>query len=485
MTDLTGSSPGVQTPVETTSKCWKAIRVPLYAVLTILSAALQSVSFKKAGYSLMSFPYIILLVVAFSFIPILFLFVFYIDKTYGILKESKTVEVKKTFAVLGFLNALNGVLIIFSNPHVSGIVQSALAQAVIPTTLVLSVLILKVSFSKFQYIGAFVVFVGIFVEFIPYLQTSAQQSSTVASNPFFVLTFCLGQLPASLSGIYQEIAFSKSRVNVVYMMAYSSLAQFIFLVVLAPVNFIPYFGNSTPQEFLQMFKNAFLCVANDYDGHSECQNAGLILACCIFSMLLTQIFQTLLVKVSSAATSVLVMTLITPVSSFAFTFHFLMGEHVEQISVVQTLALVILLIGIALYRFSDGLVEEFTSKSVQEDPQEKKSKLNNSAVAAVPNVKILEEGKGNKQNGDGILSGSGRRASSKPVLLPTRCGIINSEYTAGGFKKFDDWEGSIFIEATEYEYSLDFTSHSLEDRGSTPLLHAQHSKMLSRSYDGM
>ena len=204
MTDLTGTSPGVQTPIETTSKCWKAIRVPLYAVLTILSAALQSVSFKKAGYSLMSFPYIILLVVAFSFIPILFLFVFYIDKTYGILKESKTVEVKKTFAVLGFLNALNGVLIIFQNPHVSGIVQSALAQAVIPTTLVLSVLILKVSFSKFQYIGAFVVFVGIFVEFIPYLQTSAQQSSTVASKPFFVLTFLSRAVTGVIIGYLPE-----------------------------------------------------------------------------------------------------------------------------------------------------------------------------------------------------------------------------------------------------------------------------------------
>ena len=63
---------------------------------------LQSVSFKKAGYSLMSFPYIILLVVAFSFIPILFLFVFYIDKTYGILKESKTVGVKKRLLCLDF-----------------------------------------------------------------------------------------------------------------------------------------------------------------------------------------------------------------------------------------------------------------------------------------------------------------------------------------------------------------------------------------------
>ena len=132
------------------------------------------------------------------------------------------------------------------------------------------------------------------------------------------------------------------------------------------------------------------------------KNAGLILACCIVSMLLTQIFQTLLVKVSSAATSVLVMTLITPVSSLAFTFHFLMGDHVEQISVVQTLALVILLVGITLYRFSDGLVEDFTSKKTQEDPQEKK--LNNSAIAAVPNVKSLEEAKGNKQNDDDTFS---------------------------------------------------------------------------------
>ena len=119
----------------------------------------------------------------------------------------------------------------------------------------------------------------------------------------------------------------------------------------------------------------------------------------------------------------------------------------------------------------------------QEDPQEKK--LNNSAIAAVPNFKSLEEAKGNKQNDDDTFSNARGRASSKPVLLPTRCGIINSEYTAGGFKRFDDWEGSIFIEATEYEYSLDFRSHSLEDRGSTPLLQAQHSKMLSRSYDGI
>merc|ERR1719453_2831055 len=101
-------------------------------------------------------------------------------------------------------------------------------------------------------------------------------------------------------------------------MAYSSLAQFVCLILFAPVNFIPIFGGgTTPEEFIEMIKDAFLCITNNYDGHPECQHAGLILLCCIVSMLLTQIFQTLLVKVSSAATSVLVMTLITPVSSIA------------------------------------------------------------------------------------------------------------------------------------------------------------------------
>ena len=480
------------------STCWKIMRVPIYSILTVVAAALQAVSFKKAGYSLKRFPYVILLVVAFSFIPILFTFVFYIDRAYGILKESKTYEIKKTFAVLGFLNAANGVLIIFSNPHVSGIVQSALAQAVIPMTLILSVLYLKASYNKFQYFGAFVVFVGIFIEFIPYLTAienklpHEKHNSKVTSIPFFVITFCLGQLPASFSGVYQENAFSKARVNVVYMMAYSSLAQFVCLILFAPVNFIPIFGGgTTPEEFIEMIKDAFLCITNNYDGHPECQHAGLILLCCIVSMLLTQIFQTLLVKVSSAATSVLVMTLITPVSSIAFTFQFLMGEYVETISVVQAMALVVLLIGIALYRFADVIVLRLTSKSIN---GKKSMDMNTSpykehpAVEHFPAIRQLEEAEAMRQQAirDSIPTptSSRTRTSSKPILLPTRCGIINSEYTAGGFNAVDDWEGNIFIEATEYEFShLDSRPHSLEEKGITPLLYGQHDNMLSRSFD--
>ena len=122
-------------PETRVGKVWKRARVVVYSLLTITSAALQSVSFKKVGYSLEKFPYAVLLLVSLSFVPILFAVVWWVDRVYGFLPETKTFALKKTFFKLGFLNAINGVLIIFSNPHVSGIAQSALAQAVIPLTL--------------------------------------------------------------------------------------------------------------------------------------------------------------------------------------------------------------------------------------------------------------------------------------------------------------------------------------------------------------
>ena len=73
------------------------------------------------------------------------------------------------------------------------------------------------------------------------------------------------------------------------------------------------------------------------------------------------------------------------------------------------------------------------------------------------------------------------------MLMPARCGIINSEYTAGGFRKtsYTDWEGSVFFEATKYELNqLQFVSRSLHEKQSssnTYLLNPDDG-MLSRSY---
>ena len=69
--------------------------------------------------------------------------VFAIERYAKIAAEAKTWKYKKAFMLIGLLNGINGVLIIFSNPHVPGVTQSVLSQAVIPLTLGLSVLILR------------------------------------------------------------------------------------------------------------------------------------------------------------------------------------------------------------------------------------------------------------------------------------------------------------------------------------------------------
>ena len=133
--------------------------VLLYSVATIACASLQVVAFKTAGYSLGPYPYFILLAVSFSFCPIFFAVVAYINrKGDGFVEEVQTWRFRRRFAVIGILNALNGVFIIFSNPHVAGVTQAVLAQAVIPMTMGLAFLCVGARFSPAQYFAALIIF---------------------------------------------------------------------------------------------------------------------------------------------------------------------------------------------------------------------------------------------------------------------------------------------------------------------------------------
>ena len=255
----------------------------LYSILTITSASMQAVTFKSAGYALGPYPYFILLCVSFAFVPIFFLGVFIINYYGTILPAARSWSYKKSFALIGLLNGLNGVLIIFSNPHVSGVAQSTLSQFVIPLTLSLSVCILRSSFSKMMYMGAFIILCGVGLELSPSFVTSTSPPSPAlllssgsgsgsgGSGGWWAVVFALGQLPAALCSIYQERAFTQGvRINVVYMMAWSSLAQFLSLVLAAPLDFVPGFGNSASiAQFVESMKNATLCVANDLASDSN------------------------------------------------------------------------------------------------------------------------------------------------------------------------------------------------------------------------
>jgi len=415
------------------------VNVLIYSVLTIVSAALQAVAFKSAGYALGPYPYFILLAVSLAFVPIFFVGVAVIHRYGQILEAAQAFEYKKAFAAIGCLNGLNGILIIFSNPHVSGVAQSTLSQFVIPLTLLLSVIILRASFSRIMYLGAFIILCGVGLELSPTFaaspaklmleRSSSSSSSSSDDSGWWAVVFALGQLPAALCSIYQEQAFTKGvRINVVYMMAWSSLAQFVALVLAVPLDFIPGFGNSGSfSGFIANMRNATLCVADQLEGHEECKHAAFLLGCCVLTMLLTNVFQALLVKHSSASLSVLVLTMITPASTFCFTLPFLMGkDHTEVMSLLEWIALVVLMIGVIIYRYADVLERKLGANEDEDSTGG-----------------FGEMGSGNRSSSSGGGGGGGeqksrsrsnshQRQKSRPLLMSTRSGIINSEYTGGG-----------------------------------------------------
>ncbi len=481
----------------TGSSTKRNLLVLLYSVLTIASASLQAVSFKKAGYSLAKYPFFILLVVSFAFVPIFFSLVLYIElAAQGFVAEVRTWAYKKHFMVIGLLNGLNGILIIFSNPHVAGVVQSTLSQVVIPVTLSLSVAYLGASFSKMMYAGALIICCGVALELSPSISAALQHhpnSAAAAAGPsssgFWALVFLLGQVPAALCSIYQEQAFTQGvRVNVVLMMAWSSLAQFIFLVLAVPLDWIPGFGSTTPSGFTDEMHNALRCTLNELEGHPECASARGILLCCIATMLFTNVFQALLVKHSSAALSVLVLTLITPVSTLCFTMTWLMGsEHTEKMSSTQIVALAVLMAGVCVYRYADVTSEErVRAKSM--GSRDGSMAMATSSAAVLGTADAINDPspdiRTGRLRGIGSTGGRGRTNSDPtgsanvsvaaraaetdaaqrakalgaraPMLLSSRCGIIACEYTADG-NRGRKRQISILYEVSQSTFSLFFT----------------------------
>lgn len=431
------------------------IRVGSIALLLILCQSLQVVSFKRIGYSLGPYPYFILLSVSAFFVPIFTSIVVFIRVTGGpFVQEIVRCKYIMHYCVVGILNALNGVLVIFSNPHVGGIMQALLTQTVIPWTLILSCIYLKSRFSWAQYLGAFIAtvaiaFAGVFNSMLespgdnpgPHhndtslpnhsdLAGESGESSTLLSKIIWTLIFGLGQVPLAFSAIYQEKTFRKTQVNVFYMLQWASISQFVTLVIALPSNFIPWFGGMDPESLLHSMESAVMCVgmhnSSSFPLQPGCSSASLDLCLCVSFMLLSTLLQTMMVKYSSAALSAMAITLVTPVSAFAFTLSFLLGPHVEEFSWVQWIALALLMVGILTYR--------------QQQIREAICHRANSKYDSKQHP-LLDGVRNHSEDGDDELFYGRLRSCSiscaelegetiSPRLLNSRGGIITSEYTA-------------------------------------------------------
>ena len=113
-------------------------------------------------------------------------------------------------------------------------------------------------------------------------------------------------------------------------------------------------GGLKPEDLGGYMVNATRCFAGAAGTDPACATAAQHWTFCVLTMLLSNLFQALLVKYSSALLSTLVITMVTPCSAFAFTFPSLMGSHAEDMSWILWLSLLVLVVGVLVYRTGDA-----------------------------------------------------------------------------------------------------------------------------------
>ena len=77
----------------------------------------------------------------------------------------------------------------------------------------------------------------------------------------------------------------------IYMLALSSLSQFVVLLLATPTNFIPWFGDIAPDQFGSYMRNASICFAHAEGASDMCSSAATMWTFCVVTMLLSNLMQ--------------------------------------------------------------------------------------------------------------------------------------------------------------------------------------------------
>ena len=140
-------------------------------------------------------------------------------------KEERAVPQHK-FAVMGFLDGVASLMQVFAVTKIaSGALLILLSQAAIPTSMLISSLLLRTRYQASQYVGATVVMGGIVCVLYPSLSggVSGEGSSTLIWSGVMMLS-CI---PMALSSVFKESAMSDVDMDAMFLNGFIAIYQFL------------------------------------------------------------------------------------------------------------------------------------------------------------------------------------------------------------------------------------------------------------------
>jgi drug/metabolite transporter (DMT)-like permease len=335
---------------------WLSKNAPLlmWSLLCIVMTVGQVVSLVKLGLRVPKFSYFI---TAFGAVCFNVPFAIYCYANHFLYKtitpSMRAWNLKGWLFLIGLFSALNGVLIVFANPHVKGDTQTLLLQSNIPVVILFSIVFLGAKFQWNHYMSAVMVIGGVVISLVPDFEDSSKFQSHVG----WVFAFFCGSIPGVLSYIVQQHVFTKQEMDIGYLMFTSNVFQTISLVFLSPLNLIHGFGEvSSFRQLLTHFRDGTRCIfagehVLDDEGHPfNCENTLWIFLSFVMFYALSNFATAALVKYGNATYSILVSIASTITADVCFTFHFIMGDQTHSLSTFDLVALFVVLSGVVMYR---------------------------------------------------------------------------------------------------------------------------------------
>ncbi|RHX97678.1 hypothetical protein DYB36_002156, partial [Aphanomyces astaci] len=277
---------------------------------------------------------------------------------------------KRKFAVMGALDSVAGILQVFAATYLGGSLLILLGQAAIPVSMVISKVLLKTSYSWFQYVGALVVAVGILVVLGPSMRSVDGGDHNTAVWAAVMIASCV---PMCLSSVYKEIALGQAELDAVYLNGWIAVFQFMLSIPLSiPAAMI---GSPPvpPRDLPQNLYDGMRC----YMGHNtivdgphpdDCDKATLFVTIYILFNVGYNLLIILMLKFGSANLLWLAMTIMVPLGNVAFTFPF-MPEH-QPLHTTDVVGLVVIMTGLFVYRFLQDIVAARKSSAAESDLKE-------------------------------------------------------------------------------------------------------------------
>ncbi|XP_022100923.1 uncharacterized protein LOC110984752 [Acanthaster planci] len=299
----------------------------ILTVLTILTNLMMFVTLPLLNNTVNKYNdyYPVLLYSSIWFQPFFFGLVF-LNKYINPLAETKSSVSHKVMALLGLLNSINGVLVVYgADPRrTSGSLQALLSTASIPFTVIFRFILLRKGVGRGRLVCTGIVLIGLFIALEPEIFNIGGPTEPVAGavtgvmKVIWPIIFLLGFLPLGILNVLIERELKKDQTESLVFLAWVQLYNGLFIALLFWTDFIPSFGAAENiNEFGRNMLYALKCM---YFADSTCMTAAAAYFVFIISYCLANLMVFLLVKYAEGAIwLVLVQALVTPLGSLFFT----------------------------------------------------------------------------------------------------------------------------------------------------------------------